>query len=345
MLVTFSSDYYNEEIFDLDSFGLHITADAWKVSRLPYSTLSIKLKADEKVKADTEFNADFPRNGMSYCIFPGEDLSAFCRSFLRQTKNWHAKYRPKFLATSSLEVELNCPVGRNEGENDGLASYAPKLIQQLLQPLRQLHSLRHASILGDLDENFKADLCASICSDPPSGDSVVQDVLNTIKRGNEAFANSKFEEAISIYKAAAKDNHDRGCCWPLPVSTTSPGAIANTRLQHAFVRNRFVLRNKLARTYLQMGAYEAAYKWSERAVHEIKFNMRTPRLNNVPRPYQADDETKAHLLKAWASEGKGNLFEAFAIVKDLVWLNRDPVSRAEMKRLEGKILKLAEFED
>ncbi|CAD6576074.1 MAG: hypothetical protein ASARMPRED_007594 [Alectoria sarmentosa] len=340
MLVTFSSDYYNEDDLDLDSFGLRITADAWKVSHFQYCALSIKLKADEKVKANIELSADFPRNGMSNIIFPGEDLPAFCRSLLRQTKNRHTQYGPNFLTTSSLEVELNCPVGRSEGENDKIASYAPKLVEQLLQPLRQLHSLQHAYIIGDIDEKFKADLCASICNDLPSGDSVVRDVVNTIKKGNEAFANSEFEEAISIYKAAAKDNHDRACRWPVAVYTTTPGAIANTRLHYAFVRNRFVLRNKLAKTYLQMGAYEAAYKWSERAAHEIKCYMRTPRLNHVPRPFQEGDETEAHLLKAHASEGMGRLGEAFQIVKDLVWLDRDPMLEAELKRLERKIMRI-----
>ena len=337
IIVSFSSDCYTEDDFDFKTFGLHIIADKWKANLMPYRTLDIKLKASSNGIS----SAIYPTNPADL-VFLGEDLPTFCRALLLRAKHWQDRQPSNFLSTSSLWVEQNKSVAIHTGKDDQSATYVPKNLERFLQPLRQLHSFQTASVIGNLNDQFKADLRASICREQPSGGAVLHDIVTAIKKGDEARASNKFSEALSIYLAAARDNTDRGYCLPQTRPSNTPGAAPDGRLHSAFVGNLFALRMKLGETCLQLRLWQDAYQWSMRAVDQIAKDWIDPGQKSIANPYQADDWGQAHWLMVRTSEGVGKLEEALMNIKKLLRLKKNrSMLEAEMKRLEGKIASAA----
>lgn len=330
MIVSFSSDAYAEEDFDFKTLGLHVIAHKWKSHLLPYRTLDIKLKAVPAGKWDVIFPSR-PAN----LIFLGEDLPTFCRAFLLKVKHWQDEGWPNFLSTSSLLIEQQKSIATNTGEDDCSVSYVPVNLERFLQPLRQLHSLQTVSVIGDLDNKFKADLCASICRQQPSDDDVLHDIVTAIKKGDEAWANNDFKKALSIYLAAARDNQERSYRLR-PRSGVAP----NDRLHFAFVGNRFALRMKLAETYLQLRLWTIAYSWSRRAAQQVESS---PIDKRILTPYPDNARMRAYWLMVRATEELGDWSKALAYMKLLLRLEpKNPLWEAEMKLLEGRISKAKE---
>ncbi len=147
-------------------------------------------------------------------------------------------------------MELHCFIAGNSGKDGQGASYSPEIMEHLLEPLRRLHSL------GDLEDHFKADSCASIYIEPPSGVDVLRDILTTIKKGDQSFGYKDWKRQSQLPSSCKRQP---GLLLP-PVQ--HPWGYQKYPLNHTALKYRFFCRKKLAGTLLQLQPYKNAYRWS-----------------------------------------------------------------------------------
>lgn len=275
--------------FELE--GLPVVAENELASRITCSVIELSLVIN---------------NGATYepwsstSVFAGDDINTFCRVLLR----------------SSLQSSLSIAVA--------LDAQSTTSSLKLLEPFHRLHSLETANITGQLSNDYKSGLIASLLRQAPGFDTVIQEVKNTIREGDQAGTDKDYPTAIARYKKALEDNED---CRKFAAHDVKCGRFQKVYHRAVYMGMALALNEKLALTYLESKNYSRAHKWAKSGLLLIN-------------PFSEEMKLFARFesLAAQASEALGLLGRAAEEMADAVCYDpEDSKMAAELARLKLKI--------
>ncbi|KAM0798572.1 hypothetical protein BDR22DRAFT_858925 [Usnea florida] len=194
-------------------------------------------------------------------IFCNSQLPEFCRILLENGV--------KVLRQMELFVEIDSTVQTGQATKTESTVCDHSRLDELLDPLHQLHSFKVVHVQGPLDDGYKNELMASICKDRPTPEAVVQRSMLHLDRADEQASKGHFTKANLLYKAALSSI--RCCKWPwgriprIPTIMADgpfPGLTARGTISNIVVR----LQGRIASVYFQTGQLRMARIYTERAL-------------------------------------------------------------------------------
>ena len=108
--------------------------------------------------------------------------------------------------TESCGVTESYPCGRDSSIEGSLARRQNKIdttssrVRKLLEPFRQLHSIRDPQIIGPLSEQYKVEIVAQLSKSPPSSQHLFDHVLTTSGEATNTFDSGDFARSIPELK-------------------------------------------------------------------------------------------------------------------------------------------------
>ena len=276
--------------FELE--GLPVVAENELASRITCSVIELSLV----INNDATYE---PWSSTS--VFAGDDITTFCKVLLR----------------SSLQSSLSIAVA--------LDAQSTTSSLKLLEPFHRLHSLETANITGQLSNENKSGLIASLLRQAPGFDAVIQEVKNTIREGDQAATDKDYPTAIARYKKALEDNED---CSKLGAYDVKCGRFQKVNHHGAvYMELALALNEKLALTNLESKNYSRAHEWAKCGLLLIS-------------PFSEEMELFARFesLAARASEELGLVERAAEEMTEAVCYDpEDSTLAAELARLKLKI--------
>ena len=191
-------------------------------------------------------------------IFCSSQLPEFCRLLLE--KDVEVLHQTVLF----VEIDFSSPTGQaiETGSTPGGLSR----VDELLNPLRQLHSIGLVDIHGPLSDRYKNELSASICKNCPDPEAIIQLNMVSLDRADEQVSKGHFTEANQLYKSALSSI--RSCKWPrwdeiyIMDDGPFPGLTSFETVSNLVVR----LQARIASVYLQTGQLRMARIYTERAL-------------------------------------------------------------------------------
>ena len=191
-------------------------------------------------------------------IFCSSQLPELCRLLLERNAAIHGQPTLHIKIDSTVQTGL---VTETESTTCGLSRS-----DQLLDPLRQLHSFRVVHIQGPLGDRYKNELIASICKECPTPQAVIQLSMLTLDRADEKVSRGHFTKANLLYKAALSSIRScrRNFRQKITVMAEGPfpGLTAWQNISNIVVR----LQGRIASVYFQTGQLRMARIYTERAL-------------------------------------------------------------------------------
>ena len=190
----------------------------------------------------------------------------FCSSQLLELCRLLLKNNVVVLRHMELSVEIDSIAQTGQATETGSTPDGLSRVDELLNPLRQLHSFGAVHIHGPLSDRYRDELSASICKDCPTPEAFIHLNMLSLDRADEQLSKGHFRKANILYKAALSSI--RSCKRPLtrnptfiadgPFSGLTPfGAISNIVVR---------LQGRIASVYFQTGQLRMARIYTERAL-------------------------------------------------------------------------------
>lgn len=186
-------------------------------------------------------------------------------------------------------INLNCNTAAED--NPERASFSVPVLKGLLEPLRSLRRFGFSSITGQLDEEYKRDLCLSICKQGPFFKEYMFKVMAEIREANKASENtnishySRYRKSIRILESAMIMLKDRCSA----VDRVPAHSLYNER-HKAYLILILCIRSDLARAYCELEEWDQGRKWSGRFMTLVE-ETRTQYFIYPP--------TKTHIRACW----------------------------------------------
>lgn len=194
-------------------------------------------------------------------IFSNDELPTFCRLLLKLSK-----FIDGLLRDTILYIEINPAISNGQATEIDSTPAGLSRMQQLLEPLRQLHSFGAAHVEGPLSGSYKGSINASVCGDCPTALDILQISMRDFSQGDQDLSEGRLLQANQLYKSAL--NHVRSCCWRYDEhdliinSEPFPGLKAVQAIANLKVR----LQARIASVYLKSGMLRMARIYTERAL-------------------------------------------------------------------------------
>ena len=191
-------------------------------------------------------------------IFCSSQIPEFCRLFLNNIVAVHGQ--------PTLHVEIASTVQTGSETETESTTCGLSRLDELLDPLRQLHSFEVVHIQGPLSGKYKNELIASICKDRPTPEAIIQLSMLYTDRADDLVSKRHFTKAKLLYKAALSSI--RSCRWPrrrnpiIMADGPFPGLSDGENISNIVVR----LQGRIASVYFQTGQLRMARIYTERAL-------------------------------------------------------------------------------
>ena len=256
--------------FVLEISGLQLLAKGPKAQSFwnACMTLTLKLPAAFYLPKNTSWNEDqcqmlwAPEHGDPWnYIFCSSQLPEFCRILLENNV--------KVLRRMELCIEIDPTAQTGQATETGSTPGSLSRVDELLNPLRQLHSFDVAHVHAPLSDRYKDELSASICKDRPAPEAIIQLNMLSLDRADDQVSHGHFTKANLLYKEALSSI--RSCKMPwrrIPRTPTImadgpfPGLTAFETISNFVVR----LQARIASVYFQTGQLRMARIYTERAL-------------------------------------------------------------------------------
>ena len=254
--------------------GIKMIASGAKAHRFLYAAMT--LTVDSPIPADSlVYQSNDPADKQpSKYVFCVDELPTFCRRLL---KGLGKHNKGENLRETTIHIDIRNNWRNQSWEMDRSASGVLRL-HKLLDPLRQLHSLRAVQIEGPLSASYKRNVIADLGKESPTAMDLIGTAIMMLDQGDQHIRQDCLIDAINIYKTAL--NCVRSCCWIyderdfLLDSGPFPGLTAEQTMRNMKVR----LLARIASTYFQKGMLRMARIYTERALkreHSPYFQDRT----------------------------------------------------------------------
>ena len=200
-------------------------------------------------------------NQRSRYVFSRNELPTFCRLLLKLNKFTNGRLQDTAIHISvnggiwnGHPAEMDCnPIGRSK-------------IQELLDPLRQLHSFGTAQLEGPLCNSYKSSIITSLCRDYPTAMDIFQNAMLSVSQADQLVSRGRPTDAIREYKAAL--NCVRSCCWlhdEYGIATTM-GPFSGLTAKQVMKNLKVMLQAQIASMYFNNGMSRMARIYIERAL-------------------------------------------------------------------------------
>lgn len=133
-------------------------------------------------------------------------------------------------------------------------------VKRLLDPFRRLHSIGQIVISGDVNEQYKSEIVASMMKEPPTAEVIINMACATKAEGDEAFHNEDFSSSVSAYEKAHSDIEAGHQPW-LPSALVARGRYAGVPISSAKDHLTFTLRLDMVAALLKLREYRNASNW------------------------------------------------------------------------------------
>ena len=233
-----------------------------KAQRFSYAAMT--LTVDDSV-SDLQFYGWSHSADEQPCkyIFCSDELPTFCRLLIENPGRWE---KGQSLPNINIHIDIH-NVGRDHSWDMDRSASGLSRLHKLLDPLRQLHSLRAAQIEGPLSASYKGSVIADLCKKCPTAMDIIGSANVMLGRGDEQVRQDRPVDAINIYKTALNLVHS--CCWLyrerafVMDSGPFPGLDAQQTIYNLKVR----LLARIASTYFQIRMLRMARIYVERALN------------------------------------------------------------------------------
>ena len=216
--------------FQFDTNNLPVVAKGDLACRVTYPALEVFL-------VDMIHS---PLNGDSRSfMFAGDDMATFCRILSR-----------KYPFPGSLLIAVT-----------GVAQTTSVL--KLLQPFRRVHGMASVRITGPIEDDHRSDLITTMLQQAPDGDTVLQEVQNATKEGDQAASIHDYATAVSRFKKAFNDADDYWKIYDTADVIVESGVFKGQSLTVAFAQMLVTLTMKLVITNLKLGNFRQMSGWSK----------------------------------------------------------------------------------
>ena len=191
-------------------------------------------------------------------IICSSQLPKFCRLLLEKNLGE--------LGQTTLHVEIDTTFQTGQATKTESTSCDLSRLDELLDPLRQLHSFEVVHIQGPLGDGDKDELIASICKDCPTSEAVIQLSMLSLDRADDQVCKGHFTKANLLYKAALNSIRSRRMRFrqrpKVMADGPFPGLTASEAISNIVVR----LHARIASVYFQTGQLRMARIYTERAL-------------------------------------------------------------------------------
>ena len=179
---------------------------------------------------------------------------------------------PKAIVGSSLLINFNCDTTAKD--NPERASFSMPVLKGLLEPLRALRRFRSSSITGPLDEEYKRDLCLSICRKESYNKEYTDKVMAAIRESDQVSENTNISHYCRAHKririlestmTMLKDRFHK--IDQAPVHSRSSRSIISHK---AYLILVLCIRYDLAEAYGELAEWTQGRKWSGRVMTLVK---------------------------------------------------------------------------
>ena len=151
--------------------------------------------------------------------------------------------------------------GRVVSMNNKIRLMSPR-VRRLLEPLRELHSIRDPQIMGPLTEEYKAEVITDISKHLPSNQDRFDNVLTTFGEAINSFNFGNFYSSISAFRNTLDELNDAKHLHRGIVHTKfTTGPYAGFIIWVAYKKLRITVWTNLVRAYLKIGDIDTAEKW------------------------------------------------------------------------------------
>ena len=193
-------------------------------------------------------------------------MPAFCTALIIRRQS------PGGIIGSSLLINFNCNMTAKD--NPQRASFSIPALKGLLEPLRSLRRFESSSIAGPLDEEYKRDLCLSICRKGSYNEEYTDKVMAAIRESDQVSKNTdishycRAHKRIRILESTMIMLKDRfSPIDRVPVHSRSSRSIISHKIYLILVLN---IRYDLAEAYCGLEEWNQGRKWSGRVMALVK---------------------------------------------------------------------------
>ena len=191
-------------------------------------------------------------------IFCSSQLPEFCRLLLES--------KVEVLRQTALFIEIDSTVQTGQTKETEITTCGLSRVDELLDPLRQLHSFKVVHVHGPLSDRYKNELSASICKNRPTAEAIIQLNMLSLHRADEHVSKGHFTKANLIYKATLSSirSYKWGDWEEAAIMADGPfsGLTTFETVSNIVVR----LQARIASIYLQTGKLRMARIYTERAL-------------------------------------------------------------------------------
>ena len=214
--------------FQFDTNSLPVVAKEDLACRVTYPAIEVSI-------IDTEhphLNAD-PWSLM----FAADDMATFCRILSR-----------KYPFPGSLLIAIT-----------GVAQTTRVL--KLLEPFRRIHGMASVKITGLIEDDYRSDLITKMLKQAPDSGTVLQEIKNVTKEGDQIASNHDYSTAVSRFRKAFDDTDDYWKIYDTAEVIVESGEFNGQSLTVAFAQLLVTLTMKLAMTNLKLGNFRQMSGW------------------------------------------------------------------------------------
>ena len=222
--------------FQFDTNNLPVVATEDLACRVTYPAIDVSIVD----MTHSHLNAD-TRSFM----FAGDDMATFCRILSR-----------KYPFPGSLLIAVT-----------GVAQTTGVL--KLLEPFRRVHGMASVRITGLIEGDYRSDLITKMLKEAPNGDTVLQEIQNAIKEGDQAASIHDYLTAISRFRKAFDDSDDYWKIYETADVIVESGVFNGQSLSVAFPQVVVTLTIKLALTNLQLLNFDQMSGWNKLCLTSI----------------------------------------------------------------------------
>ena len=175
---------------------------------------------------------------------------------------------PKTIIGSSLLLNFNC--NTTAKDNPERASFSIPVLKGLLEPLRALRRFGSSSITGPLDEEYKRDLCLSICRKDSYNKEYTDKLVAAIRESDQVSENTdishycRAHKRIRILESTMIMLKDR-------FSKIDQAPVHSRGISHqVYLVIVLRIRYDLAEAYCDLEEWTQGRKWSGRVMTLVK---------------------------------------------------------------------------
>lgn len=197
-----------------------------------------------------------------------DDLEKLCSVILEVHQYLYGTYLRSRDHTVLLVDVVNCGDQGRTCLKDGSIPLDAK-VQRLLKPFKRLHSISKIHISGDMNEQYRSEIVASMMKEPPTAEVMIDMACATKADGDEASRNGDCASSVSAYEKAHSDI-EAGHQPSFPFALVAKGRYAGGLVSSAKEHLTFTLRLDIVAALLKLGEYRNASNWGsmELLVHE-----------------------------------------------------------------------------